>query len=175
MDAWTTSTWAVAAALVLAVVLVVVLATALGRQRRVNRELLETAAAERAALSERLTALETPRPGPSAGREVEEFVITDVGQPVAAPTDRAGDDVVAARIGGRLFADVVLRETVVKAASWTHGVRHALSAENRNRVRFEVRRETKRATRRHKADVKKALRQYYARQDSAAAEAEEKR
>lgn len=114
-------------------------------------------------LVRRLEALERPAPVPTneaAGVEVAEFVITDMGRE-PAPTQEA-----PARIEGRLFADVVLRETVVKAASWTHGVRTALSAENRNRIRFEMKRETKRSTKQRKADVKEALRQYYARQDT---------
>ncbi|MFC6154709.1 hypothetical protein [Nocardioides yefusunii] len=165
MDEWTATTWVTAAGLLLAVLGVVVLGVALARQRRTTRHLLETAAAEREAFETRLAALEAPVPAPATGGPVEEFVITEMGAPgsdVRAPAD----DAVATRIGGRLFADVVLRESVVKAASWTHGVRTALSAENRNRIRFEVKRETKRATRRRKADVKEALRQYYARQDA---------
>ncbi|WP_101524605.1 hypothetical protein [Nocardioides houyundeii] len=58
----------------------------------------------------------------------------------------------------------MLREGVVKVASLAHGVRRALAPEQRNRIRFEVRRETRRAGRRRKADVKEALRQYYARE-----------
>jgi hypothetical protein len=90
------------------------------------------------------------------------YVITGVGTDVAAqPADR---DTVAARIDGRLFADVVARETVVKAASWSHGLRRALSAENRNRIRFQVRQETRRATRERRAETRQALREFRARQ-----------
>lgn len=87
---------------------------------------------------------------------VAEFLITDVGTPEPPPT-------VPARIEGRLFADIVLRETVVKAAGLAHGLRRALSPEHRSRMRFEMRREARRSTKQRKADTKEALREYYAR------------
>lgn len=125
------------------------LAEALAEQRRL-REHLEQ-------LADQLVAPTGPDP---ERRDAPEFVITDVGRP-GAPGAQPG---VPDRIEGRLFADIVLRETVVKAASWSHGLRRALSPEHRNRLRFEVRRETRRSARRRKADVKEALRQYYARE-----------
>ena len=67
-------------------------------------------------------------------------------------------------IDGRLFADIVARESVVKAASWTHGLRRALAPETRNRIRFEVRRETKLAGRERRAEMKQALREFRARE-----------
>ena len=82
--------------------------------------------------------------------------------------DRRPERPVAQDIDGRLFADIVARETVVKAASWTHGLRRALSPENRNRIRFEVRQETRRAGRERRAEAKQALREYRARERSAA-------
>jgi hypothetical protein len=57
---------------------------------------------------------------------------------------------------------------VVKAASWTHGVRRALAPETRNRIRFEVRRETKRAGRERRAEMKQALREFRARERAGA-------
>ena len=39
-----------------------------------------------------------------------------------------------------------------------YGVRRALSAENRNRIRFEMRREVKRARRQRRRDLKEAKR-----------------
>jgi len=71
---------------------------------------------------------------------------------------------VAQPIDGRLFADIVARETVVKAASWTHGLRRALSPEARNRIRFEVRQGTRRAGRERRAEMKQALREFRARE-----------
>ncbi len=68
-----------------------------------------------------------------------------------------------APIEGRLFADLVLRESVVKAASWAHGVRRALSPENRNRIRFEMRREVKRSRKARRVEMQEALRAHRAR------------
>lgn len=86
----------------------------------------------------------------------------DAGKPGDAG-DRAAVPV-ARPIDGRLFADIVARESVVKAASWTHGLRRALSPENRNRIRFAVRQETRRATRERRSEVKQALRELRARE-----------
>ena len=69
----------------------------------------------------------------------------------------AGVDAVE-RVDSALFADLVLRETVVKAASLTHGLRRALAPEVRNRIRFEMGREVKRARKQRRADLKAARR-----------------
>ena len=66
-----------------------------------------------------------------------------------------------------LFADIVLRETVVQTASLFHGVRRALSPENRNRIRFEMRREVKRSRKQRRADLRAARREWEARQRAA--------
>lgn len=160
MDGWSTVTSAgTAAALAagVAVVLAFLLIAVLTTQRRTRRELVRARLAHDELLA-RVTLLEQPVVS-QASQDSVEYVITDVDSPhLAEPQEGPG------RIDGRLFADVVARETVVKAASWTHGLRHALSAENRNRLRFEMRREARRSGRQRKADVKEALRQYYARE-----------
>ena len=66
--------------------------------------------------------------------------------------------VVAGRIDGRLFADLVLRETVVKGASLAHGVRRALEPENRFRMRYTFRREVKSARKRRRLELREARR-----------------
>ncbi len=58
----------------------------------------------------------------------------------------------------------MLRETVVKAASLAHGVRRALDPETRNRIRFEMKREVKRARKQRRADTRQARREWEARQ-----------
>ena len=70
----------------------------------------------------------------------------------------------------RLFADLVLRETVVKAASFVYGVRRGLSPANRNRIWFEMRREVKRARKERKAEEREAVREWRARQRAAVRE-----
>ena len=95
------------------------------------------------------------------------FVITQVGGPRQDDAPSAGSVPVARPIDGRLFTDIVARETVVKAAGWTHGLRRALSPETRNRIRFEVRQETRRAGRGRRAEMKQALREFRARERAA--------
>lgn len=152
---------ATAAALAVVVVLGALVAVLLVGHRRMRTELAATRATQ-VDLLRRLESLDQPSPA-SRHPEVEaaEFVITHLGESDPA----AAEQEVPGRIEGRLFADIVAREILVKGASWTYGVGRALSAENRNRLRFEVRRETRRATRRRRADVKEALRQYYERQE----------
>lgn len=152
-----------AAAGLVALVALLVAVRARGRAAR--------AEASAAALAERVSLLESPvasAPPPVDDAGVDTYVITGVGTDHAAPVaveqgpvDRAA---VAVPIDGRLFTDIVARETVVKAAAWTHGLRRALSAENRDRIRFQVRQETRRAGRERRAETKQALREFRARQ-----------
>ncbi|MCY7401085.1 MAG: hypothetical protein LH477_09020 [Nocardioides sp.] len=146
-----------------AIALVALLLSVLTWRRTVRADLRTQAHAAR------LAALESPITT-SAAVTVEDsdpttFVITDIDR--TAPDAAA---VTARRIEGRLFADIVARETVVKAASWTRGVRRALAPETRNRIRFQIRQETKRAGRERKAEMKLALREHRARSRGAAAD-----
>ena len=61
-----------------------------------------------------------------------EYVITHLGEPEPEPEP-------VPTVAAPVFADIVLRETVVQAASLVHGVRRALAPETRNRIRFEMR------------------------------------
>lgn len=152
-QAWLGATCAAATALAL-----VALVLALRARRRAER-----AEALVAALVERVSLLESPvRTAPVVDR-ADTFVITRMDS-----DDREIERPIAQDIDGRLFADIVARETVVKAASWTHGLRRALSPENRNRIRFEVRQETRRAARDRRSEAKQALREYRARMRSTA-------
>lgn len=155
-------------AVALAVVLAVLAVIALRATRRRSRELsqaLERTEARAHELSERLARLEeraVESPEPAAETTVHQAVVVD-----RASGDPLEGQVLAERIDGRLFTDIVARETVVKAASWTHGVRRALAPEVRNRIRFEVRRELKRARKQRRADLKAALRDLQARERQA--------
>ncbi|MBE7324329.1 hypothetical protein IEQ44_06660 [Nocardioides sp. Y6] len=167
MNEWSTTTVVAAAALAAAALLLALVVALVVSGRRTRAELAATRRAQ-AELLERVDALAVTSAARHPDVEAAEFVITDVGSDASVDgPDTSGP--APGRIDGRLFADIVARETVVKAASWSYGLRRALSAENRNRIRFEVRRETKRATKQRRADVKEALRQYYARQGGDAA------
>ena len=90
----------------------------------------------------------------------EEYVITRLGIVDAEAEALEQPD-------ARLFADLLLRESVVKAASFAHGVRRGLSPESRNRIWFEMRREVKRVRRARKAEEREAIREWKARQRAA--------
>src|SRR5690606_35192851 len=97
----------------LVVVLLLLAVVLLARtQRRTRDELAQTRAVQ-AELLARLEGLDRPQVGTHPDVSVAEFVITDVGQP--AQSDER--EPVAGRIEGRLFVDIVARETLVKAAS----------------------------------------------------------
>jgi hypothetical protein len=138
----------------LAVLCLALLAAAV-RERRSR----VAARAEVADLRARLDDLERDWRTPAPASEAE-FVITDLGvetDPQAAPTS-------SPPIDGPAFADTVLRETVVKAASLAHGVRRGLAPGTRNRIRFEMKQEVRRARRQRRADLKQAQRDLHARQ-----------
>jgi hypothetical protein len=92
-----------------------------------------------------------------------EFVITGLGTEPAEATEPA-------RVDGAVFADTVLRETVVKAASLAHGVRRGLAPATRNRIRFEMKQEVRRSRKQRRADLKTAQRDLHARQRATLAE-----
>ncbi|GAA5120032.1 hypothetical protein GCM10023339_34850 [Alloalcanivorax gelatiniphagus] len=158
------------------VVAITALVVALLAHRRARR-----AATAVGGLVERLALLESPVPdaprattdmadiaavtGPDAGAPASAYVITGLGDVAAAAPAEAP---LARPIDGRLFADIVARETVVKAASWTHGIRRALAPETRNRIRFAVRQETRRSGRERRAEMKQALREFRARERAGA-------
>ena len=103
---------------------------------------------------------------PAAPVEPASYVITGI--------DRAEDQPAAAvqgRIDGALFADIVARESAIRAAGIAHGLRRALAPEARNRIRFEMRREVKRSRKQRRADLKAALRDMQAREREQMADA----
>lgn len=75
------------------------------------------------------------------------YVITDAGQVAAQEQVQVPD---------RLVLSATVGRPLVKAAALGHGVRRALSPENRNRIWFEMRREVRAARKRRK----QALKQY---------------
>jgi hypothetical protein len=152
MQDWTLPVVAVALAL-----LALGLGVALLRARaRTDRE-LSAARAETAGLRTQLDELERRLATPASPTPAEhEFVITHLGEEEPEPAEPA-------RIETALFADLVLRESVVKAASLAHGVRRALAPETRNRIRFEMRREVRRARKQRRADTRRARREWEAR------------
>ena len=117
--------------------------------------------ADVARLQQRLDELDhQPGDVPAAATRVPspvEFVITDLGREEPPPDQPV-------RLDGPAFADIVVKETVVKAASFARGVRRGLAPATRNRIRFEMKQEVRRARKQRRADLKAARRDLHARQ-----------
>jgi hypothetical protein len=139
-----------------------VLAIALLRARSRTERAVAEGQAEIAVLRDQVAALERRLDRPAVTPEAS-FVITDLGREDGAEQSETVPQATPT-IGSALFADLVLRETVVKAASLAHGVRRALDPETRNRIRFEMKREVKRARKQRRADTREARREWEARQ-----------
>ncbi len=75
-------------------------------------------------------------------------LITEVGSDPPEPT-----------ISNRLVLSATVGEPLVKSLAFAHGLRAALSPESRNRIRFEMKRETRRARKQRRQDMKAAYRQ----------------
>lgn len=154
-------TWEWLALAGLALVALVLLVALAGVRRRTARE-IAAAHAETAALRDRLDRLEREREREQERQEVApvreepEFTITGLG---------AGEgEIEPVRLERAVFADHVLRESVIRLGSLAHGVRRGLSAESRNRIRFEMRRELRRARKERRAEQREAYREWQARQ-----------
>lgn len=148
----------IAAGGALALVLLGLVVLALVTVARLRREV----AALRAEREPRTTPADAATPVTQEALEETTWVITGIDEEVAsAPVEVTP---VAGRIEGRLFADIVARETAVRAGGLAHGLRRALAPEVRNRIRFEMRREVKRSRKQRRADRKAALRDLHARQ-----------
>ena len=157
-----------AAAVVVVLGLAVVLVVVLTGRRRLHAE-LDASRADIAALRARVDDLSRDVDDAAAAREVrvaQEYLITSLPDgstrtDVAVPDEHP--DIVHP-MSSREFASVALGESLVRVVSFGHGVRRALSAENRNRIRFEMRREVKRARKQRRRDAKEAKRQQRAQQ-----------
>ncbi|MEV5002041.1 hypothetical protein [Nocardioides sp. LML1-1-1.1] len=161
-------------AVVTLLALVVLVAAVLGLQRSLRRSrqqteaLLDAAASDADALREQLaglevrlrtqtTAVETRDRVPVAVVDDREYLITDLGQ------DR-GPRTPARVVPAPLFADILVRESVIKTAALAAGLRRALSPEVRNRIRFEMKREVKRSRKQRKLMLRAARRDWEARE-----------
>ena len=146
---------------VAAVVVVIVagLLLALLRSRAESRRALLTAQQDTAELRARLDALsdELERQSATMVRTDDPaYVITDAGAP--EPPLHVPD---------RLVLSATVGEPLVKAMALGHGVRRALSAESRNRIWFEVRREVRRARKQRRRETKEAWRRMQAEERAA--------
>ena len=154
--------WLVVLVLAVPLLMVLVGAVALVRLRRRMDHDLQVARSEVSALRHQVGELERAQEGPPPVVGVDgEFVITSL---AGEQHDGPADTEPPATVDARLFGDMVVREAVVQAASWAHGVRRALTPESRNRIRFEMKREVKRSRKQRRADLRQARREWEDRQ-----------
>ena len=139
------------AAVVAAVALVLALVL---RSRTISRRelaaALSAAQAETAELRRRLDALTDQLEHQSSSMiRVDDpaYVITDAGTPPLEPN-----------IADRVVLSATVGEPLVKVVAFGHGMRRALSAESRNRIWFEMRREVRRARKQRRREMKYAWR-----------------
>ena len=147
---------------VAAVVLVIVLGLllALLRSRAESRRALLTAQQDTAELRARLDALSDQLERQSATMvrtDDPAYVITDAGEPRPEPN-----------VADALVLSATVGEPLVKVVAFGHGVRRALSAESRNRIWFEMRREIRRARKQRRREMKDAWRRMQAEERAAA-------
>ena len=140
------------AGLVLLVVLLVTLLVLL-RERAASRRALVAAQGQTQELGERLEALASRVEQAAAERGTPDasetaYVITSAAQPP--------DGLV---VPDRVVLSASLGEPLVKVLALGYGVRRALSAESRNRIRFEVRQEVRSSRRRRRRELKDLLRE----------------
>lgn len=171
------ATWmplTVAAAVVAAAVVVGAIATvAAHRSRRRLEHELRGSRADLDALQARVDELSTHvaasglDPSKPEQQVAREFVITSLpdGRSAATLTPRDDDEAPdTPQLSAGQFASVALGESLVRVLSLGYGVGRALSPENRNRIRFAMRQEVRRARRQRRRDEKEARRHLRAHQ-----------
>jgi hypothetical protein len=89
-----------------------------------------------------------------------DYVITKIGEPEPEPVPT---------VPAPVFADLLLKETVVQTASLFQGLRRALAPETRNRIRFHMRQEVKRSRKQRRTELREVRREWVARQRAAMA------
>ncbi|HNA99738.1 MAG TPA: hypothetical protein PKX56_06440 [Marmoricola sp.] len=72
---------------------------------------------------------------------------------------RIGEGTPEVEVPDRIVLSATLGEPIVKSAAFFHGLRRALAPESRNRIRFEMKREVRRARKQRRQDMKDAYRQ----------------
>ncbi|CAN5391198.1 hypothetical protein BH11ACT8_BH11ACT8_11210 [soil metagenome] len=173
---WSAPAWAVLATLAVLGVLLVAVPVALRRARERTSALaadLLRVHADSAALQAPVAALDRRLAARTPRSDDQEYKITLLGdEPQAEGEAVAAGSEDAPLVPAPLFADLVLREGVVQAASFAAGLRRALAPEVRNRIRFEMRREVKRARKQRRADLRRARQDVEARRRAGFEDAE---
>jgi hypothetical protein len=129
------------------------------RDRSRLRQELSSARAQTQELRERLD---------SCVQDLEQVTRTFVDERGAYLITDAGLEKTEPDVSNRLVLSATFGEPLVKVVSLGHGLARALSPESRNRIRFEMRREVRRARKQRRRDTKEAWRQMRADERSAA-------
>jgi hypothetical protein len=152
--------WTIAAAAggALAALLLVALVALLHRRDRSVADLeamLEAAQRESDDLRARLELVTAQLAGSGLPPEAATYLITDAPRPgrLAVPVDEQ------VAVPDRLVLSATLGAPLVKIAAFGHGVRRAMTPENRNRIWFEMRREVRAARKRRKQLLKQYQRE----------------
>jgi hypothetical protein len=143
---------AMLAALAVVVLGLAVIVVANAATRRRMQADVRSCRAEIADLRARVDELSRTSGRPQDERH-DDYVITALPLAAPPPVSVAGDPREAAG-----FVSLAVGESLVRVVSLAHGVRRALSPESRNRIRFEMRREVKRARKQRRRDVREAQR-----------------
>jgi hypothetical protein len=149
-----------AAAAVVVVGVAVVLRDVISGRRRLRTE-LDEARADVDALRARVEAMDTSPEPASPAVDRQDYLITSLPGDSAPRTGLSvpEQEPPASTLSVGQFTSVALGESLVRVLSFGYGVRRALSPKNRNRIRFEMGREVKRARRQRRRDLKEAKRQ----------------
>lgn len=154
---------------VVAVVAVLALGTALVllRERRSLHRVLEDQRLETDRLRERVTELADRTTGsPASAASGPAAVAYAAAVPTPAEQPRPARS--APGVPDRVVLSAAVGEPLIKAVALGHGVRRALSARNRHRIRFEMRAESRRVRRDRRREMKAAWRRERARGEGAA-------
>lgn len=160
--------WIVLVGLALAAVVLLVVLT---RVRALAARQVSEAIEETRRLQQRLDRLEQQLPGTTTGEDPHGrgYRITGLvldPDSLRPPDSTSGPTSSPApvRLERTVFADVLLRESMIRLGSLAYGVRRAMSPEARNRIRFEMKREVKRSRKERRAEQREAYREWQARQ-----------
>jgi hypothetical protein len=131
----TVPAWAVVAVAAGLLLFAAALTLAVTRSRRRVARQLDAARAEAEALRLQVEEIQRRLAEPRTRRDEQEFVITGLDTSSLVPRDDYSTiDQAAPMVPAPLFADMVLRESVVQTAALVAGLRRALSPESRNRI-----------------------------------------
>jgi heme exporter protein D len=152
---WIVGGYLVYVGLAIGAALFVALAIAVVRGQRRLRSL-----EERLARAERADRAEQPVAPRSVALVVPEHATEDDDEAlVPTPLGQSEDLEPTEQVDREMFWDLLLRESVVRAAAVGHGLRAVLDPRTRNRIRFEVKQEIKRARKQRRSEERAAVRQ----------------